>query len=53
MVLYTIKNIFPITDIVKTLPSNGINNYIKMCKDNALEKQQWGTKQKWKKIKLF
>ena len=27
MVLYTIKNLLPIKDILKTLPSSGINNY--------------------------
>ena len=30
MVLYTIKNLFPIKVILKTLPSSGINNYIKI-----------------------
>ena len=30
MVLYTIKNLLPIKDILKTLPSTGINNYIKI-----------------------
>ena len=30
MVLYTIKNLLPITDILKTLPSSGINNYIRI-----------------------
>ena len=30
MVLYTIKNLLPIKDILKTLPSSGINNYIKI-----------------------
>ena len=40
MVLYTIKNLFPIKDIPKRLPSNGINNYINIRKDSALEKQQ-------------
>ena len=29
MVLYTIKNLLPIKDILKTLPSSGTNNYIK------------------------
>ena len=29
MILYTIKNVLPIKDILKTLPSSGINNYIK------------------------
>ena len=39
MVLYTIKNLLPIKDILKTLSSSGINNYNKICKDNVLEKQ--------------
>ena len=30
MVLYTIKNLLPIKDILKTFPSSGINNYIKI-----------------------
>ena len=30
MVLYTIKNLLPIKDILKTLTSSGINNYIKI-----------------------
>ena len=30
MVLYTIKNLLPIKDILKTLPSSGINNCIKI-----------------------
>ena len=30
MVLYTIKNLLLTTDILKTLPSSGINNYIKV-----------------------
>ena len=29
MVLYTIKNLLPIKNILKTLPSSGINNYMK------------------------
>ena len=29
MVLYTIKNLLLIKDILKTHPSSGINNYIK------------------------
>ena len=40
MVLYTIKNLLPIKDILKTLPSSGVNNYIKICKDGVLEKKQ-------------
>ena len=38
MVLYTIKNLLPIKDILKTLPSSGINSYIKICKGSVLEK---------------
>ena len=30
MFLYTIKNLLPIKDMSKTLPSSGINNYIKI-----------------------
>ena len=30
MVLHTIKNLLPIKDISKTLPSSDINNYIKI-----------------------
>ena len=30
MVLYTIKNLLPIKDILKALPSSSINNYIKI-----------------------
>ena len=30
MVLYTIKNLLPVKDILKTLPYSGINNDIKM-----------------------
>ena len=30
MVLYTIKNLLPMKDILKTLPSSGISNYIKI-----------------------
>ena len=30
MVLYTIKNLLPIKDILKTLQSSGISNYIKI-----------------------
>ena len=30
MVLYTIKYLLPIKDILKALPSSGINNYIKI-----------------------
>ena len=36
---YIQLKIIPTKDIVKTLPSNDISNYIKMYKDNVLEKQ--------------
>ena len=39
MVLYTIKNLLPTKDILKILPSSGINGYIKIC--SVLEKEQW------------
>ena len=38
MVLYTTENLLAIKDIFKTLPSSGINNYIKIQKDKVLEK---------------
>ena len=38
--LYTVKNSFPIKDVLKTLTSSGISNHIKMRKDDVLEKQQ-------------
>ena len=38
MVLYITENSLTIKDIFKTLPSSGINNYIKIQKDNVLEK---------------
>ena len=46
MVLYIIKN------VNITLPSSGINSYIKIRK-YILEKKQWGSSVKWKKIKNF
>ena len=39
MALYIIKTLLPIEDILKTHPSSGINNYIKIGKDSILEKQ--------------
>ena len=38
MVLHTIKNLLPMKYILKSLPSGGIKNYIKMRKNNILEK---------------
>ena len=40
MVLYAIKNLLLIKDILKTLPASGINNYIKIQKCSVVEKQQ-------------
>ena len=40
MILYEIINLLPIKDILKTFPSSGIHNYIKIQKDSILEKQQ-------------
>ena len=38
MVLYTIKKLLPIKDILKTLPSSGINNYIKILQRQCSRK---------------
>ena len=38
MVLYTIKNLLPIKDTLKTLPSSGINNYIKILQRQCSSK---------------
>ena len=38
MVLYTIKNLLPLKDILKTLPSSGINNYIKILQRQCSRK---------------
>ena len=38
MVLYTIKNLFAIKNILKTLPSSGINNYIKILQRQCSRK---------------
>ena len=38
MVLYTIKNLLPIKDILKTLPSSGISNYIKIVQRQRYRK---------------
>ena len=38
MVLYTIKNLLPIKDILKTLPSSGINSYIKILQRQCSRK---------------
>ena len=38
MVLYTIKNLLPIKDILKTFPPSGINNYIKILQRQGSRK---------------
>ena len=38
MVLYTIKNLLPTKDILKTLPSSGINSYIKILQRQCSRK---------------
>ena len=38
MVLDTIKNLLPIKGILKTLPSSGINNYIKILQRQCSRK---------------
>ena len=38
MVLYTIKNLLPVKDILKTLPSSGTNNYIKILQRQRFRK---------------
>ena len=39
MVLYAIKSLLLIKDILNTLPSSGINNQIKIPKDSVLQKE--------------
>ena len=34
------KNLLPIKNILKIIPSSGINNYIKIQNDNVPQKQQ-------------
>ena len=45
MVLYTIINLLPIKDILKTLPPSGINKYIKILQRQrsrkTMVKKQW------------
>ena len=38
MALYTIKNLLTIKDTLKTLPSSGINNYIKILQRQRFRK---------------
>ena len=44
-----IKNLLPIKDILKTLSSSGINNYMKTRNTSVLEIQQLRGLEKWKK----
>ena len=53
MVLYATQNLLLMKDILKTLPSSGINNSIKTQKDGVLEKQQWRTLGKIDKDKNY
>ena len=43
MVIYSIKNLLPIKDTIKVLPTSGINSYIniKTRRDSVLQKQQY------------
>ena len=38
MVLYTIKNVLPIKDLLKALTPSGINNYIKILQRQCSRK---------------
>ena len=38
MVLYTIKNLLPIKDTFKALPSSGINNYLEILQRQCSSK---------------
>ena len=44
-----IKNLLPIKDILKTLSSSGINNYMKTRNTSVLEIQHLRGLEKWKK----
>ena len=39
MVLYAIKMLLPIKDMLRTIPVSGVNNYIKIKKEIVLEKE--------------
>ena len=52
MVLYTIKNLLPIKDILKTLQSNGFNNYIKILQRQHSRKTMVKELGKMKKDKI-
>ena len=51
MVLYAVENILPRKNVLKTLPSSSINNYINICNDSVLAKQQYWNWAKWNEIK--
>ena len=51
MVLYTIKNLLPVKDALKTLPSSGINKYIKILQRQRSRKMAVKVLGKWNKIK--
>ena len=53
MVLYTIKNLLLIKDILKTLPSSGIHNYIKILQRQCSRKTAVKELAKWNKIKQY
>ena len=38
MVLYTMKNLLPVKDILKTLPASGVNKYIKILQEQRSRK---------------
>ena len=52
MVLYTIKNLLPVKDILKTLLSSGINKYIKILQTQRSRKTPVKELWKWNKIEL-
>ena len=39
MVLYAVKMLLPIKDMLRTIPVSGVNNYIKIKKEIILEKE--------------
>ena len=53
MVLYTIKNLLPVKDVLKTLPSSGINKYIKILQRQRSRKMAVKVLGKWNKIKQY
>ena len=39
IVLYAVKMLLPIKDMLRTIPVSGVNNYIKIKKEIVLEKE--------------